>query len=206
MLLSCPHADSKLILPHSITVGKKQRNKARVENLRQRRAKPGEGNLPAEESPGKSAAVRKQDLESKEQRDGKVAKAPNEPIKLAESDSPMKEATRHMWVKRLLYSQCGKPYPVKSKAQGESTEKEFYSCPWCGKTFQKKHSLEDHQRIHTREKLYECPECGKKFHWSKWMIEHQRFHTGQKPFLCPECGKHFRWRTVLRSHQRAETE
>ncbi|KAF6080078.1 zinc finger protein 211 [Phyllostomus discolor] len=83
--------------------------------------------------------------------------------------------------------------------------KRHYMCGACGKTFRRKRTLVQHQRIHTGEGLYECSECGKTFSYKHSFVQHKTIHTGEKPFECSECGKAFRFKYKLVEHQRIHT-
>ncbi|XP_044132616.1 zinc finger protein 2-like isoform X2 [Bufo gargarizans] len=89
--------------------------------------------------------------------------------------------------------------------QTSHTREKPYSCPECGKRFDKKTRFVEHQRSHTGEKPYSCTECGKCFAHKSGMIKHQILHSEEKPFSCPECGKCFSFKSSLTGHQRSHT-
>ncbi|PIO13887.1 hypothetical protein AB205_0084550, partial [Aquarana catesbeiana] len=76
----------------------------------------------------------------------------------------------------------------------------------CGKCFVQKEHLRQHQKSHTGACPYSCSECGKCFIQNEALLIHQRVHTGERPYSCSECEKCFKDRGSLRRHQKIHTD
>ncbi|XP_073407843.1 uncharacterized protein [Dendrobates tinctorius] len=80
-----------------------------------------------------------------------------------------------------------------------------FPCSVCGKSFNQKHTLINHLRIHSGERPYPCPTCGKSFIQKQHLTKHVRLHTGERPYSCQECGRSFSLKHNLTTHQRIHT-
>jgi len=75
-----------------------------------------------------------------------------------------------------------------------------YSCEECGKKFQWKRDMKQHERIHSGDKVLICSVCFKKFTTKQALLHHVVVHTGEKPFQCAVCGNKFTQPANLRTH------
>uniref|UniRef100_A0A8U7LZB8 Uncharacterized protein n=1 Tax=Corvus moneduloides TaxID=1196302 RepID=A0A8U7LZB8_CORMO len=80
-----------------------------------------------------------------------------------------------------------------------------YTCPTCGKGFDKPNLLSKHKVIHREDKPYKCQECGMAFVQLLRLKRHQQTHSGARPFYCEECGGTFTRLASLQRHHRIHT-
>ncbi|KAM5296590.1 zinc finger protein 772 isoform 1-T1 [Glossophaga mutica] len=122
--------------------------------------------------------------------------------------TPRSEWKPHTGQRHYECSECGKTFNRKDSLvqhQRVHTGERPYECSECGKTFSRKPILAQHQRIHTGEMPYECGVCGKVFNHSSNLIVHQRVHTGARPYKCSECGKAYSHKSTLVQHESIHT-
>ncbi|CAF0931272.1 unnamed protein product, partial [Didymodactylos carnosus] len=81
------------------------------------------------------------------------------------------------------------------------TNKDKYSCQYCGKVFPRSANLTRHLRTHTGEQPYRCKYCERSFSISSNLQRHIRnIHNREKPFLCTLCDRRFAQQTNLERH------
>ncbi|XP_054444228.1 zinc finger protein 772 isoform X2 [Pteronotus mesoamericanus] len=122
--------------------------------------------------------------------------------------APRSEWKSHSGQRHYECGECGKTFNRKDSLvqhQRVHTGERPYECSECGKTFSRKPILAQHQRIHTGEMPYECGVCGKVFNHSSNLIVHQRVHTGARPYKCSECGKAYSHKSTLVQHESIHT-
>jgi len=78
---------------------------------------------------------------------------------------------------------------------------EKFSCKICGKTFNNKMFLKNHELTH--DKKFECYICKKKFPQSYLLKSHvNKMHENPNSFECKTCGKTFNIRSILINHEK----
>ena len=80
-----------------------------------------------------------------------------------------------------------------------------FMCSECGKTFNRRHSRDIHERVHRNDLRFPCQHCDKKFINNYQLSNHERTHTGEKPFACSECDKKFTQKHHLVTHRRSHS-
>ncbi|XP_072777098.1 zinc finger protein 692 isoform X3 [Taeniopygia guttata] len=74
--------------------------------------------------------------------------------------------------------------------------------PTCGKSFNFKKHLKEHEKLHSDQRDYICEFCARSFRTSSNLIIHRRIHTGEKPLQCEICGFTCRQKASLNWHMK----
>ncbi|KAM9378951.1 uncharacterized protein LRP34_003996 [Phaethornis superciliosus] len=94
---------------------------------------------------------------------------------------------------------------VENQKPEEEADCKPYTCPTCGKSFDKPNLLSKHKVIHRQDKPYRCEECGMAFVQLLRLKRHRQTHSGDRPFYCGECGGTFTRLASLQRHLRIHT-
>ncbi|XP_023699911.2 zinc finger protein 692 isoform X1 [Paramormyrops kingsleyae] len=83
-------------------------------------------------------------------------------------------------------------------------QQKTFTCshPPCGKSFNFKKHLKEHEKLHSNRRDYICEFCARAFRTSSNLIIHRRIHTGEKPLQCEVCGFTCRQKASLNWHMR----
>uniref|UniRef100_A0A0M3IHP2 Zinc finger protein unc-98 n=2 Tax=Ascaris TaxID=6251 RepID=A0A0M3IHP2_ASCLU len=76
----------------------------------------------------------------------------------------------------------------------------FYTCRFCGLTFNYMNTLRAHERVHNVDQPYKCNKCSESFHFMCELEYHAKQHSDQKGYKC-ECGRTFHTYTDLLYHK-----
>jgi len=78
-----------------------------------------------------------------------------------------------------------------------------FECHLCGKTYNRKHQLDQHVRgDHMNDKPHKCQTCGKAFVRRDKLTQHEATHTGEMRHKCPFCEKPFINHGTMWSHKK----
>lgn len=91
---------------------------------------------------------------------------------------------------------------------GAPQKKYTFVCAKCGKKFNSKIALSDHEQANCGQSpLYKCSyeNCGKALHSLGSLKIHQLIHTGDLPFSCNFCKKKFRTQGQVKVHERSHS-
>ncbi|XP_074049550.1 zinc finger protein 398 [Macrotis lagotis] len=103
---------------------------------------------------------------------------------------------------------CGKNFNQKEMLmdhQSSHSGERPFACAQCPKRFAQQANLSNHARVHTTERAHTCPHCSKSFVHPSRLTYHLRVHSGERPFPCPECPKRFADQSRLTSHRRGHS-
>ncbi|XP_067088284.1 zinc finger protein 692 [Osmerus mordax] len=74
--------------------------------------------------------------------------------------------------------------------------------PSCGKSFNFKKHLKEHEKLHSNQRDFICDRCGGAFRNNSQLLIHYRTHTGEKPLQCEVCGFACNQKASLNWHMR----
>ncbi|XP_078468642.1 uncharacterized protein LOC144731462 [Lampetra planeri] len=80
-----------------------------------------------------------------------------------------------------------------------------FPCGECGKTFQYRSQLHNHELKHKGERPHICTECGMEFVQSHHLKQHMLIHKGIKEHKCGVCGRGFTLQANMKRHQLTHT-
>ncbi|CAC5396143.1 KRAB [Mytilus coruscus] len=96
--------------------------------------------------------------------------------------------------------------------RGKSRKSKKFKCEICGRTFEKRYLLVNHEKSHIgdvvrddKQLKFKCGVCGKQEPDKRGFENHLRVHTGERPFQCDVCDLSFKQKSHLRRHSRVHT-
>ncbi len=120
-----------------------------------------------------------------------------------------KNSSAHKKLKLEIVGGSGQESPKQKSAKQESLKlldflnKMQFGCNMCGKVFNQKSNLVQHQKVCFNEENSKiaCKLCGKKIKLESDMRRHMKTHSDEKNFDCDECDKKFREKSDLQRHK-----
>ncbi|KAG5667026.1 hypothetical protein PVAND_015028 [Polypedilum vanderplanki] len=89
----------------------------------------------------------------------------------------------------------------------QTTKKYVFVCTLCGRNFNTKVALSDHERSNCgKNPIYRCQYCDKYYHSAGSLKVHLTIHTAELNFECSFCPKKFRTKGQLTVHNRSHLQ
>lgn len=91
---------------------------------------------------------------------------------------------------RSMLNHRAKLHPETHKKDRYKNRPTYY-CSTCGKAYQDRGNLNQHEETHARLQSYTCDICDKSYRTKNYIRIHLLSHFGQKNFVCDQCGRSF---------------
>ncbi|KAF4072630.1 hypothetical protein AMELA_G00265140 [Ameiurus melas] len=138
----------------------------------------------------------------------KPSRRPSEKEELVEMSSRRKRKPTPKLILPCEFDGCWKIFSSRQYLNHHMKYQHFqqktFACsdPACGKSFNFKKHLKEHEKLHSDQRDYICEFCARAFRTSSNLSIHRRIHTGEKPLQCEVCGFTCRQKASLNWHMR----
>lgn len=100
---------------------------------------------------------------------------------------------------RSMLNHRAKRHPETHKKDRHKNRPTYY-CSTCGKAYQDRGNLNQHEETHNRLQSYTCDICNKSYRSKNYIQTHMLSHTNEKNFICEHCGRSFYSVSKLNTH------
>lgn len=100
---------------------------------------------------------------------------------------------------RSMLNHRAKRHPETHKKDRYKNRPTYY-CSTCGKVYQDRGNLNQHEETHARLQSYTCDICNKTYRTKNYIQTHMLRHRNEKNFVCDQCGRSFYSVSKLNTH------